>query len=346
MGPGGPGPRARRRLDQLCEDQIRVLATLDANRRVFATGSAGTGKTRLALTWARRARRREERTLLTCYNEPLAAEIRRQLTESEDLRIGAFLSTALALDGMPHLEIPDNADFDWWNSTVVGHLHLHWPEVTEHFDTIIIDEAQDFSPAWIAQLTALLDPDGPRRVLMVGDDAQRLYQRGFVPPEPEDGWTRCELVNNCRNTYEIGRLLRRILDGAPSPMANPEAIGVRWFEADTDDEAVVAVRDELLQLRVAERSPSSILVETVSSTTRERLRTELDLVPWEDRADGGIVCENVHRAKGLEADTVVLVAIDPDVTDALLYVGISRAVSELVSSAPALWPTVWGCWFP
>jgi superfamily I DNA/RNA helicase len=46
------------------------------------------------------------------------------------------------------------------------------------------------------------------------------------------------------------------------------------------------------------------------------------------------VCENAHRAKGLEADTVILVCLDDDVRDELLYVGISRAIGELVVVGP------------
>jgi len=46
-----------------------------------------------------------------------------------------------------------------------------------------------------------------------------------------------------------------------------------------------------------------------------------------------VLNENIHRTKGLEFDTVVLAA-DADVDDALLYVGTSRAVSELVVIAP------------
>jgi ATP-dependent exoDNAse (exonuclease V) alpha subunit len=47
-----------------------------------------------------------------------------------------------------------------------------------------------------------------------------------------------------------------------------------------------------------------------------------------------VACENVHRIKGLEADTVVLASPDADVADTLLYVGISRAVSQLVLVGP------------
>lgn len=322
---------ARARLDEICEEQIKALEGLDVNRRVAVTGAAGTGKTRLAAAWARRAFRRDERTLLTCYNEPLAAELRRRLPDDESLHIGAFLSIALRLDGMEPLDPPADAGDEWWNIHAVGHLLRHWHQVTDRFDTIIIDEAQDFSPAWIAALESLLDPDGPRRVLLVADEQQMLYNRGFIAPAAEDGWTRCELVANCRNTYEIARLLRRCLNGAPAPLNRPGSLGIRWVLAEDNDQAVAAVSAELQRLLAeAHRDPASLLVETTSSATRQALRGGLGLVRWEDRQQGGVVCENVHRAKGLEADTVLFVCPTDEVDDTLLYVGISRAVSELV----------------
>ena len=55
---------------------------------------------------------------------------------------------------------------------------------------------------------------------------------------------------------------------------------------------------------------------------------------WEERGEHTIVCENVQRMKGLEFDVVVLVA-DDDVTDLLLYVGMSRAVSGFTLVGPA-----------
>ncbi len=327
---------ARTRLDEICEEQIKALVGLDQNRRVAVTGAAGTGKTRLAAAWARNAFQRGERTLFTCYNEPLAAELRRRLPDDELLRIGAFLTLAFELDGMAPLDQPADAGDDWWNVHAVGHLLRHWHEVTGRFDTIIIDEAQDFSPAWIAALESLLDPDGARRVLLVADERQVLYPRGFTAPLPEDGWTRCELVANCRNTYEIAQLLRRKLGGAPAPLNRPGALGVRWVAADDLDATVDAVSVELDRLLGAEpRDPASILVETTSSKAREVLRTQLDLVPWEQRTNDSVVCENVHRAKGLEADTVLFVCPSADVSDTLLYVGISRAISELVVISPA-----------
>ena len=328
---------ARSRLDDICQEQIKAMAGLDMNTRVAVTGAAGTGKSRLAASWALRAFHREERTLVTCYNEPLAAQLRRRLPEDDSLRIGPFLTTALSLEGMEPLVPPPDAGDDWWNVHAVGHLLRYWHQVTEQFDTIIIDEAQDFSPAWIAALEMLLDPEGPRRVLLLADEQQMLYQRGFTTPLAADGWTRCELVVNCRNSYSIGNLIRRRLNGAPAPLNRPEASGIRWIKAEDQLAAVAVVQEQLHKLLVDQgRDPSTILVETTDSTTRTALRTQANLVAWEQASSepGQVVCENVHRAKGLEVDTVLFVCPDSEVDDTLLYIGLSRAVVELIVVAP------------
>ena len=49
---------------------------------------------------------------------------------------------------------------------------------------------------------------------------------------------------------------------------------------------------------------------------------------------GDIVCETIHRMKGLERDAVILVTEDDDLDDHLLYVGMSRAISRLVVVGP------------
>jgi len=333
--PDARAKRTRERLGELCEAQINSMVSLARNRRVLVRGGAGTGKTFLAMKWAREAWGEGDRVLLTCFNDPLASDLANRfgVALDEDITIGPFLRMALDLPGMPVLEIPPNADKEWWDTVVIGHINVHWPKVGITFDTIIVDEAQDFSPAWIALLAALLDPDGRRRVLLLADEGQGIYERGFVFPQADDGWVQAELANNFRNARSIARVLRRGLGGAASPMYSPEGLGVRWFEASDTDIAVGLVETELERLIDEEgRDPSRICVATVRSSVREALRSQLGLVRWEDRGDGAVVCENVHRLKGLEFDTVILVADDPDDADltTLLYIGVSRAVSELI----------------
>ena len=326
---------ARRRLDEISADQVRALESLDMNRRVCVTGGAGSGKTRLACAWARRAMQRDERTLLTCFNKPLSEMLAERIEPSDALTIGSFHDVAQALEGMASIEVPDGADGAWWDSDMLAHLQRHWAAVTERFDTIIIDEAQDFSPVWIDMLAELLDPDGPRRLLLLADLTQYVFARGFEPPDPDTGWTRCELANNCRNSSQIASMLRTQFGGGLAPIGGPESEDVDWIEASDVDDAVEAVGDVIDRiLDDRDHSPADILVATISSSVRDRLRHDYAFVAWEDRSDVDVLCENVHRVKGLEYDHVVLVVHRDDVSDELLYVGASRAVMSLTVVAP------------
>ncbi len=325
----------RLRLDELSERQVQALETLDMNRRVMVTGGAGTGKTRLAAAWARRARERGERVLFTCYNDPLGWDLQAREELLGVTTVGSFHQIAFTLPGMPELGIPEDADGAWWDDVANRHLIDHWDDVTARFDTIVVDEAQDFRPEWVTMLERLLDPDGPARMLMVADLAQMIYDRGFTMPSATDGWVRCDLTNNCRNSAQIATMLYRRLGGAVSPYGGPETIAVNWCEADDLDAAIDAVGEAIDEfMDDDDRDPENLLVLTTTRSVRDHLRESLGFTSWESADEGDIACETVHRAKGLEADHVILVTLTDDVSDTLLYIGISRAVTGLTVVSP------------
>ena len=105
----------------------------------------------------------------TCYNDPLGWDLQSRDELLGVTTVGSFHQIAFDLPGMPALEIPDDADGAWWDDVANRHLVDHWDDVTARFDTIVVDEAQDFRPEWITMLERLLDPEGPARMLMVAD---------------------------------------------------------------------------------------------------------------------------------------------------------------------------------
>jgi len=327
----------RRTLQRISSEQTRALTSLDVNRRVVVTGRAGSGKTRLAVAWAGRAFRRGERTLLTCYNRPIADWLKERAPDTELLRIDSIQGTVMNLAGLPELPVPEGADQRWWDTVPFEHLEQNLGLVEERFDTVIVDEAQDFSPHWLDTIEQLLADDGPQRVLMLCDPGQGVYERGFVLPEPGPDLVRADLGVNCRNSQAVASLLTELGGASPAPGA-PEGTPVTLIAVESGSKAVEeaqrAVQHLLEDLMI---DSSNVLVLTGHREMRDRIRNgtpDGTFVPWEERQSGAVICETIHRSKGLERDAVVVATEDKDLPDHLLYVGLSRAVSHLAVVAP------------
>lgn len=328
--------RALEKLNDRTVEQLRALERLDVNRRVYVSGGAGSGKSTLASSWALRALRRDERVLLVCFNDPLGAAFDKKFADSDgEIVTGSFLKVALSLHGMPRLEPREGESLStFWNESVIVHLNHHWHEVTEQFDTVIIAEAQDFSPAWIGMLRALLDPEGPNNVLMVGDLGQELHKRGFQPPRPADGWTIGELGPNVRNSREIARLIRSKLNGPPAPYWLPPTTELSYVESISLPEVEENVLAATEKLRDHGFDDNAIAVVCLDSVTRSHLLNNPAFANYENRTDGQLLCDNAHRLKGLEFEAVIVATVKDEVAENVLYVALSRAVHALIVCGP------------
>jgi len=316
-------------LNHISLEQVRAMASLDENNRVVVQGSAGTGKTRLAIHWARRAMQRGEITLLTCYNDPLAEFLRSTVGDRLLPLIQPFLRLINRLNGIDSLDEPTDAKEKdtFWNETLPAHVLANIGKIQPIFDTIVVDEAQDFAPNWILILEALLLPNG--KLLCVADMAQDLFQRGYQPPVNDPLWTKGRLAVNCRNTRQIGLLLKKI-GGAQPATACPTGDPVRFIPAGNEQQALAAVKNLAENhTNFHKRNLSDLIFVCRTANERQKIRElSTDLAPiskWENRGNNHVACETYRRIKGLEADHVVVISFDGDFSKQELYVAASRA---------------------
>ena len=323
---------ARANMRTRLEAETSVLRSLDLNRRVLVTGGAGSGKTNLAQTWARRARQRNQSVLFTCYNDPLAEDIRTLLRDNAPgVKVMPFLRYIEERLDRP-ADQTRNVDMQNYWDTLVEEA-VDYPErFSEKFDVIIVDEAQDFEDVWFPMLESLLDDSGARKILMVADPHQNVrgMRVGALPDQPT--WALVELTNNYRNAAPIARFMRQRFPGAAGASRNEP------FEETIRPVKVPAGSETALLQAVASALTRSVGYEetwvlTTNRDTRELLRTRLGLGSWEQRSEL-TPCETVRRVKGLEASRVILVAFgkrdrEDDDRRQLLYAGVSRAVDSL-----------------
>jgi Nuclease-related domain len=142
-------------VDQLTRDQARVMRILRMQRRLKVIGSAGTGKTWLALEHARLLAAAGQRVALVCYSRGLARFLERMTAPWPPAHrpafVGLFHALPLAWGADPPPQDPDSVTSSTYYEerlpAQMGRLAARLG-AEEKFDAIIVDEAQDFGAAW------------------------------------------------------------------------------------------------------------------------------------------------------------------------------------------------------
>jgi hypothetical protein len=337
-------PEAQKRysidsMTRISDEQIRALRSLDINDRVMVSGVAGSGKTRLALMWAHQSARGGRNTLLSCYNDPLGRYLQSVSSQYPTLTVGPFLRTVSAFPGIPLLQEPDDLDErdQFWNVEMIEHLHKYAAESETKFDTIVLDERQDFNDEWMEIVEKLL-VDEDSKILCVADPNQDLYDRGFFMPEGSSPWALAELRINCRNTREIANFVRRF-GGGIAASASPEGDPVEVIPVVNEESLVEAVLSTI-RTYVSELGIKLKDIVVITGTAAERnlfyylASDEFSFCKWEERTDISIACETAKRAKGIETEHVIVATLNEEIRNNEMYVAASRARASLVIVGP------------
>jgi hypothetical protein len=337
---GRASPAALRLLDDATNERLDALRALGDNARVVVTGGPGTGKTWLVLDWTRRAVERGDRTAVICFNRPIANQLAQALGPldgAEGLVVDTYHS--LVMDHLlPEVDfgIPERPGQEYWDHEPTRILMDRLGEVSRRFDTFIVDEGQDLRPQWLDSLEALLDPTGPRRILMTADTEQMIYVDADQWKAP-GGFVELPLGTNVRACRHVAAVIERL--GGPSSLTSAPAGMASVLLPSGPRETTKSVRRRVRELVEDFGVPHSEIL--VIATTRDARNAvlgtsddDVTFVPWEERAEGAVICETVHRTKGLEATAVVLVAPEDEPKSQLVYIGVSRAIWSLSLVGP------------
>jgi hypothetical protein len=317
--------------------------------RLHVDGTAGSGKTQLALAEYRDAIERGLRPLYVCFNRPLADHFASVVPPGGEVCTFHTLCQKLLRDAG---RSPDFSGPDPFGRMEVQAASVpvgeHW-----RFDTVIVDEGQDFSIAWRDQV--LRHARDKARVVWLEDRMQALYDRESAPPA---GWVTLHARSNYRSPRQVVRLLQAILPpsvhiDAAGPITDGGIELLEYRDRSDADGLMTATKDAIrrclgegfrrgdiavVSFRGREHSAFAGLAQLGPHAIRG-FTGRYDLFGQPVFTEGELLVESVYRFKGQAAPAVVLTEVDFDELDERamrrLFVGATRATMKLVVVATA-----------
>lgn len=331
---------------KLTEQQSWLMQAIRRRPRALICGGAGTGKTLLALERARSLAASGKRTLLVCFNRPLA----------EHLKEAAFGTNSL--DTMTYHELCDwrvRVAHTESHRDLLAEARLTYPKGDKYsvqlphalalanelssfrYDAIVVDEAQDFKPEFWLPLKTLLRDEDESTFYVFFDHNQAIYCDTSSVPIDEAPFI---LTHNCRNTKHIHELAYKFYRGEQT--LPPAIIGApaSLLEQTTVSEQAKVIAAEVDRLLGREKIDANDIAVLIVGSPKDLYYNAISCYKMKaaswlfegKRRDGHVLVDTVARFKGLEAAIVVLWGIDgikiEDYRE-LLYVGLSRSKSRL-----------------
>lgn len=314
--------------------------------RLRVVGTAGSGKTQLALAEFHAAIERGERPLYVCYNRPLADHVRQLVPPNGRVTTFHTLCDSLMRENG---KVPDYTDPGIWQR--IEHALQFDPLPPDwQFDVLVVDEGQDFSEAWREAVLRLLKPDG--RAIWLEDPLQNLYGRA---PAGLEGWVTLHADANYRSPRQVVELLRGLAEAsgtttaidAASPFLGADIEIFSYPDGDTAQMleqtkhaitrclAAGFARPDIALISYHGRERSALLgLDRIGPHTLKSFTGTYDWFGSPVMREGELLVESVYRFKGQSAPAVIFTEIDFAALDERvfrkLFVGLTRAKLKLV----------------
>ena len=308
--------------------------------RLRVVGTAGSGKTQLALAVHRDAIAAGKRPLYVCFNRPLADHVAALAPAGGVVAAYHQLCDRVfrSRGGVPDFSDPQRF-VRLEEAFAAAPIDEAW-----RFDFLIVDEGQDFSEDWRDTLLRLLREGG--RAWWMEDPLQNLYGR---EPVPLPSWVTLRANVNYRSPRDVLDCVRKLLGPeaaleAGSPIMGSDVEIVTYANTTQMIECTKSAitryvgmgytRSEIALVSFRGREKSLLMSFTqLGPHTLKTFTGRYDLLGDPVYSDGELLLETVYRFKGQAAPCVVLTEVDFESFDEIakrkIFVGATRARMHL-----------------
>ncbi len=328
----------QRTYSRLSGGLIKIVDNIEMSpTRLRIQGVAGCGKTQLAVHCFDRAIERGKRPLLLCFNRPLSEQIKQTVKVGGVVNTWYGLCNEFAKSRGHHLNYADmNSDPDFWKKVqdivVASKVPEEWV-----FDTVIVDEGQDFKPHWYDILGLLMKEKAD--ILWLEDSHQNIRQTdSFLG----DGFVTYHARENYRTPYRIAHYIKENIDTEFDIANTLPGMGAFDTEIESSSDQKKTVDKLIKQLLRLGFQPEDIAVLSCVGMKRAQLKDvdslgghpirrftgEYDSAGNQILTEGKITFDTVYRFKGQQSPAVILVDTE-DASNEVLLVGMTRATVRL-----------------
>jgi thymidine kinase len=344
------GKEERKRYRITLDEVQSALVTRTIKDTLVITGPPGSGKTLLLIARAKwLATIHPKWTIkIIAYNNLLVSHLSELVRDFPNVEVLTFRDFARKRGDSINEKDETRALADVNRAKRTG--------ILKDIDAIMIDEAQDFFPAWIRYCLETVMPN-KGGIVLVGDEQQSIYRDGsfsgaFLGHEVEI--TQLEKPYRCtKQIMHFAEVLSSFKEDTRGELS-PSGPLVDVVFSDTWEESAQAVAWEISNMVLSgERHPSSIAVlctqyRNMFGRVGRLLEsagvryTQVGRPPYAQEIDPGTVTiSTIHSAKGYEFDVVFLIGVDNlpysrseseeeiEAQRHLAYVGATRAKDQL-----------------
>ena len=338
-----------RQIITLTENQKSVFEGLMDNSRCLVRGSAGTGKTVLAVECARSYAGQYQRIGLFCYNRMLASWLQENVRDDTSIVCDSFLDymerAIQPINNSDIIRAKEENPKKFYSEALPLLYAEHLIETQQKpFDCIILDEAQDLFDSHYLEVIDLMIEGGienGRWFFFMDSEQQNLYFANMTNEKVTEllkiyhcYYSSYTLFNNCRNSQAIIEKIDSIF-GSHTKYRKMDTRGtdvvIRSYKQNSDQAEILEYVFKQLEKEQVDLDQIAIL----SAVRYEKsVASSLSIPISEDRNNrkGKALFSTVHSFKGLESPVVILTdfdRIDYEQRLNLLYVGMTRARSVL-----------------
>jgi DNA helicase IV len=331
---------AERRMIELTEEQSYIRDFVRRQPRLAVMGTAGSGKTLIAIQTAVWLAQNGHRTLFTCLNKRLGRYIAEMTSAEENIRASHFHALAYELareadliEEQSDLALPGETTY--FSDDLPAALKQAAEVLDTRFDAIVVDEAQDFQEQYWEGLLAFHSSSERTPLYLFADDNQNIYEGGTLPIQPNEVFG--PLRRNMRNSREIQQFLLALHSHEDAPIVSGPEVGPVRVMAYSDAEDLAKKSGDLLTELLGQGvALDDIVLLTPSTVAKSALRSRPEIGGIsisEDELPETLLTSTLHGFKGLEKSVVILAELGERGEKRLveyLYVGGSRARFQLI----------------